>query len=57
VNEPGIDAGAGIAIGTNGHGKIFAEARYSRTFMGNFRTDHVPITFLLAGRLLIASTA
>jgi len=45
VNKPGIDAGAGIAFGTKWHGKIFAEARYNRIFMGNFHTDYVPVTF------------
>lgn len=45
VNKPGIDAGAGIAFGTPWHGKIFAEARYDRIFMGNFHTDYVPVSF------------
>jgi hypothetical protein len=46
VNKPGINAGAGIAIGTKWHGKVFAEARYNRIFMGNnFHTDYVPVTF------------
>jgi Outer membrane protein beta-barrel domain len=46
VNKPGIDIGAGLAIGTKGHGKIFAEAKYNRIFMGNsFHTDYVPVTF------------
>jgi hypothetical protein len=45
VNKPGIDAGAGIALGSKWHGKFFAEARYNRIFMGNFHTDYVPVTF------------
>jgi hypothetical protein len=45
VNKPGIDAGAGIAFGTKWHGKLFAEARYNRIFMGTFHTDYVPVSF------------
>jgi hypothetical protein len=45
VNKPGIDAGMGIAFDTKWHGKIFAEARYNRIFMGPFHTDYVPVTF------------
>jgi len=45
VVKPGIDVGAGVAFGTKWRGKIFAEARYDRIFMGNFHTDYVPITF------------
>jgi hypothetical protein len=46
VNKPGVNAGAGIAIGTKRHGKIFAEAKYNRIFMGNnLHTDYVPVTF------------
>ena len=46
VNKPGVDIGAGIAIGTKWHGKFFAEARYDRIFMGNDRhTDFLPISF------------
>ena len=45
VNKFGVDAGAGVAMGTKWHGKIFAEAKYNRIFMGNFHTDYVPVTF------------
>jgi|SRR5579871_249193 len=45
VNKPGLNAGAGVAFGTKWHGKIFAEARYNRIFMGNFHTDYVPVSF------------
>ena len=45
VNKPGIDVGAGVAFGTRFHGKIFAEARYNRIFMGSFHTDYIPVTF------------
>jgi hypothetical protein len=45
VNKPGIDVGAGIALGNKWHGKFFAEARYNRIFMGQFHTDYVPVTF------------
>jgi hypothetical protein len=45
VNKPGIDAGAGIAFGSLGHGKFFAEAKYNRIFMGQYHTDYVPVTF------------
>ncbi|HVW83566.1 MAG TPA: outer membrane beta-barrel protein [Bryobacteraceae bacterium] len=44
-NKPGIDVGAGIAIGTRFHGKIFAEAKYDRIYNGNYHTDYVPVTF------------
>jgi hypothetical protein len=45
VNKPGVNGGAGFALGTR-HGKIFAEARYTRIFMGNYRhTDYIPVTF------------
>jgi hypothetical protein len=45
VIKPGIDAGAGFAIGTRFHGKLFAEARYNRIFNSNFHTDYLPISF------------
>ncbi|HLK63935.1 MAG TPA: outer membrane beta-barrel protein [Bryobacteraceae bacterium] len=45
VNKPGIDVGAGVAFGTKFHGKIFAEAKYNRIFMGQFHTDYIPVTF------------
>jgi hypothetical protein len=45
INKPGLNAGAGIAIGTKWHGKFFAEARYHRIFMGNFHTDYIPVSF------------
>jgi Outer membrane protein beta-barrel domain len=46
VNKPGVDIGAGIALGSKWHGKFFAEARYDRIFMGNhFHTDYVPVSF------------
>lgn len=46
VNKPGVDIGAGFAVGTKWHGKFFAEARYNRIFMGNDRhTDYVPVSF------------
>jgi len=46
VNKPGVNGGAGIAFGTKWHGKIFAEARYNRIFMGNnTHTDYIPVTF------------
>jgi hypothetical protein len=45
VNKPGIDAGAGIAIGTKWHGKMFAQAKYVRVIMGSFHSDYVPVTF------------
>jgi hypothetical protein len=45
VNKPGVNIGAGVALGTKFHGKIFAEARYNRIFMGNFHTDYIPVTF------------
>ncbi len=46
VNKPGIDIGAGVAIGTKWHGKFFAEARYNRIFMRNSDTDYVPVSFV-----------
>ena len=46
VNKPGVNVGAGIAFGTRWHGKLFAEARYSRIFMGNDRhVDYLPVSF------------
>lgn len=46
VNKPGVDVGAGIALGTKWHGKFYAEARYNRIFMGsNQHADYVPVTF------------
>jgi hypothetical protein len=45
VNKPGIDIGAGVAIGTKFHGKLFAEAKYDRMFIGNYHTDYVPVSF------------
>lgn len=46
VNKPGVNIGAGVAIGTKWHGKLFAEARYHRIFMGSERhTDYIPVSF------------
>jgi hypothetical protein len=46
VNKPGLNIGAGFAIGTKWHGKFFAEARYNRIFMGNDRhADYIPVSF------------
>ena len=46
VNKPGVNIGAGFAIGTKWHGKLFAEARYNRIFMGNDRhADYIPVSF------------
>jgi hypothetical protein len=46
VNKPGVNIGAGVALGSKWHGKFFAEARYSRIFMGNDRhADYLPVSF------------
>jgi hypothetical protein len=46
VNKPGVNIGAGVAVGTKWHGKLYAEARYTRIFMGNERhTDYIPVSF------------
>jgi hypothetical protein len=46
VNKPGVNFGAGFAIGSKWKGKFYAEARYHRIFMGNDRhTDYVPVSF------------
>jgi hypothetical protein len=46
VNKPGVNVGAGIALGTKWHGKLFAEARYNRIFINSStRTDYIPVTF------------
>jgi len=46
INKPGVNVGAGFAIGTKWHGKLFAEARYARIFTGNERhVDYLPISF------------
>jgi hypothetical protein len=44
VNKPGLDIGAGIAMGTRFHGKIFLEAKYERMFLGNYHMDYLPVT-------------
>ncbi|MEQ1947514.1 MAG: outer membrane beta-barrel protein [Bryobacteraceae bacterium] len=45
VNKPGANLGAGVAIGTRWHGKLFAEARYHRIFLGNERhADYIPVS-------------
>ena len=44
INKPGIDAGAGISIGTKWHGKFYAEARYNRIFTDR-HTDYIPVSF------------
>jgi len=45
VNRPGIDIGAGIAIGALGRGKIFAEAKYDHIYMRGAHADYIPVTF------------
>jgi len=46
VNKLGWNAGLGIAAGTRWHGKIFAEARFNRIYLGgDRRADFVPVTF------------
>jgi hypothetical protein len=46
VNKPGVNVGAGIAMGTKWRGKFFAEARYNRIFINSStRTDYIPVTF------------
>ena len=45
VNKPGVDVGAGIALGRKWGGKFFAEAKYNRIFMGGYHVDYVPVTF------------
>ncbi len=46
VNKPGWNAGLGFAVGTKWHGKVFAEARYTRVHIGNDRyLDYVPVSF------------
>ncbi len=46
VNKPGVNIGAGFAVGSKWKGKFYAEARYHRIFMGNGRhTDYVPVSF------------
>jgi len=46
VNKPGVNIGAGFAVGTKWHGKFFAESRYHRIFMGNDRhVDYIPVSF------------
>jgi hypothetical protein len=45
VNKPGVNGGAGIALGTRFHGKFFAEARYTRIFFSNGHADYVPVSF------------
>jgi hypothetical protein len=45
VNKPGIDAGMGIEFGHKWGGKFFAEARWNRIFIGDYKMDFVPVTF------------
>jgi Outer membrane protein beta-barrel domain len=46
VNKPGVNGGAGFAIGTKWHGKFFAEARYHRIFLSSYgHMDYVPVSF------------
>jgi hypothetical protein len=45
VNKPGIDVGAGVAMGTKWHGKFFAEAKYDRMFLNNRHIDYLPVSF------------
>ena len=45
VNKPGVNLGAGFAIGTKWRGKFFAEAKYNRIFTGNNRhADYIPVS-------------
>lgn len=45
-NKPGVNAGVGFAVGTKWHGKLYAEARWNRVFIGNDRyADYIPVTF------------
>jgi hypothetical protein len=46
VNKPGVDVGAGVAFGTKYRGKIFAEAKYNRIYLGrDVHADYIPVTF------------
>ena len=46
VIKPGYDVGAGFAIGTRFHAKLFREARYNHIFGSNgSHTDYLPISF------------
>jgi len=45
VNKPGANGGVGIALGTKFHGKLFAEARYTRIFFSTGHADYIPVSF------------
>jgi len=45
VNKPGYDVGAGVAFGSFGHGRFFADARYEHMFLNNGATTYIPVTF------------
>jgi hypothetical protein len=45
VNKPGFDVGGGIAFGTFGHGKFFAETKWDHVFMTNSHIDYLPVSF------------
>jgi Outer membrane protein beta-barrel domain len=45
VNKPGVNGGAGLALGSKWGGKFFAEARYHRIFTSDRHTDYVPVSF------------
>jgi len=44
VNRPGIDLGAGVAVGA-WKGKVFAEAKYDHIYMRGSHADYIPVTF------------
>ena len=46
VYKPGVNIGAGVALGSRWHAKFYAEARYHKVFLGNnLHADYVPVTF------------
>jgi hypothetical protein len=45
VTKPGFDVGAGVGLGSFGHGKFFAEAKWHRMFLNGGQTDFIPVTF------------
>jgi hypothetical protein len=45
VNKPGFDVGGGVELGTVGHGKIFAEAKWEHMFLTSANVNYLPVSF------------
>ena len=45
VMKPGVNIGAGFAVGTKWKAKFYAEARYHRMMFRDSHTDYIPVNF------------